>query len=304
MTNKISTTIRRDISQTLKKEKIYFGGELNDVSFLSRIYDLDKMESTDDRYDSALGDIRTHRISFSDWEDDWVFSDARLDLMGCTDKKFLHFLCETIHGTVRPDASERKKLLDLYNSKIIQVGYKIEEHESEFGHKYYQQTGIFEQTIPSLKDIPDIDSKLNSDSIRKYVTRMETNIETNPELSIGTAKELVEGVLKTFLKTQAIEYSKGVDLPSLAKLAFNKIQETSDEKNEPKVNELTRQILRTLSNLVQNLSELRNNYGSGHGYEPDKIQLGPIYASLASNTAATLAIYIFKSYEKYFANNN
>ena len=304
MTSKISRTIRVNIVQTLKREGVSFGGALADTDFLSRIYDLDRMESNDPRYESALGDIHTHRNSFADWVDDWVFYDRRFNLMGCTDEEFLRFLCETIHRVVRPDERERKNLLELYNKEITEAGYKIEEKESAFGNKYYHPTGIFEQTITILKDIPDIDSKLNSDNNRKYVTRMMTNIEKDPELVIGTAKDWIESIFKTFLKTKEIEYSEGENLPKLATLVFNEIRKISDEKNETKSNEITKQMLRVLSALVQNIAELRNNYGSGHRKESEKLQLGPIYASLVANAAATLAMYIFQTYEKYFKNNN
>ena len=76
------------------------------------------------------------------------------------------------------------------------------------------------------------------------------------------------------------------------------------KKMKTKSNEITKQMLRVLSALVQDISELRNNYGSGHGKESEKLQLGPIYASLAANAAATLATYMFQTYEKYFKNNN
>ena len=304
MTSKISQAIRVNIVQTLKREGVYFGGVLTDTDFLSRIYDLDRMESTDARYESALGDIRTHRNNFTDWEDDWVFYDDRFNLMGGTDEEFLRFLCETVHRVVRPDERERKNLLELYNKEITEAGYKIEEKESGFGNKYYHTTGIFEQTITTLKDIPDIDSKLNSDNNRKYVTRMMTNIEKDPEVVIGTAKDWIESIFKTFLKTKKIEYSEDGNLPKLANLVFKEIQKISDEKNETKSNEITKQMLRVLSTLVHDIAELRNNYGSGHGKESEKLQLGPIYASLAANAAATLAMYMFQTYEKYFKDNN
>ena len=304
MTSKISRAIRVSIVQTLKREGIFFGGVLTDTDFLSRIYDLDKMESKDPRYESALGDIHTHRYAFPDWGDDWVFNDDRFNLMECTDEEFFRFLCETIHTIVRPDEQERKNLLELYNKEITKAGYEIEEKESAFGNKYYHPAGIFEQTIPTLKDIQDIGSELNSDNNRKYVTRMMTNIEKDPELVIGTAKDWIESIFKTFLKTKKIEYSEDGNLPKLATLVFNEIREISDEKNEAKSNEITRQMLRVLSTLVQNIAELRNNYGSGHGKESEKLQLGPIYASLAANAAATLVMYTIQTHEKYFKNNN
>lgn len=262
------------------------------------------MDSNDPRFQSALVDIRTHRDVFIDWGDNWVFRDKRFNLMGCSDEEFLRFLCETIHPIARPEESERKNLLEFYNREISEAGYKIEEKESVFGNKYYYPVGIYEHTISALKDIPDSSSELNSDNIKNYVTRMTTNVEKDPELVIGTAKEFVENIFKIFLKRQKIEYLENEKLPKLANLVFNKIKKASDEKDEADANKITKQTLRALSTLVQNISEFRNKYGSGHAKDPDRAQLGTIYASLTANAAATLAIYMLQTYERYFKNDN
>ena len=60
--------------------KIPFYGRIDEISFLSRIYDLEKMPSKDSRYRNALGDISCH-LRFGDYDDDcWFFSDDRFNL--------------------------------------------------------------------------------------------------------------------------------------------------------------------------------------------------------------------------------
>jgi len=66
----ISYEARVNIIQTLKRENIRWYGSLDDVEFLSRIYDLDNMPSTDGRFKTARGDIRQHTINNpDDWSD-------------------------------------------------------------------------------------------------------------------------------------------------------------------------------------------------------------------------------------------
>ena len=66
--NKISQITRRNIFDILKIEDIWWAGKLDETEFLSRIYDLESMPSTDPRYENAVGDIWQHRINNYDWE--------------------------------------------------------------------------------------------------------------------------------------------------------------------------------------------------------------------------------------------
>src|SRR5262245_3754116 len=98
----ISEVTRRNIFDVLSVQQINWSGRLNEPDFLARIFDLEKMESTDGRFKNAAGDIWQHRINNpNDWEDDWVFTDKRFNLLKCDDEKFLSFLCEMIHPIVR-----------------------------------------------------------------------------------------------------------------------------------------------------------------------------------------------------------
>lgn len=62
-------------------------GRLNEIDFLSRIYDLDKMPSTDSRFLNARRDIWQHTINNEDWDEYWYFSDDRFHLSNGNDDK-------------------------------------------------------------------------------------------------------------------------------------------------------------------------------------------------------------------------
>ena len=49
--------VRQNIVDGLRLEGVQWQGSLNDVEFLSRLYDLDQLHSTDRRYTDAAGDI-------------------------------------------------------------------------------------------------------------------------------------------------------------------------------------------------------------------------------------------------------
>tara|TARA_Y100001968_G_C18841508_1_gene473764 strand:+ start:192 stop:536 length:345 start_codon:yes stop_codon:yes gene_type:complete len=106
LANKISEITRRDIFDFIQVENFWWAGRLEEIDFLSRIYNLQEMESYDSRFENAAGDIWQHRINNYDWEDNWIFYDDRFNLMKCDDSRFLNFLCEMIHPIVRADKSE------------------------------------------------------------------------------------------------------------------------------------------------------------------------------------------------------
>jgi hypothetical protein len=78
MSNKISQITRRNIFDFIKVEGFWWAGRLEEADFLSRIFDLEAIESSDSRYPNAAGDIWQHRVNNpDDWEDNWIFQDER-----------------------------------------------------------------------------------------------------------------------------------------------------------------------------------------------------------------------------------
>jgi AbiJ N-terminal domain 3 len=73
---RITEVTRRRLIQGLIDRRTDWSGQLDEVDFLGRPYDLDTLPSTDSRFRSARGDVRQHRVvNALDWDDDWIFSD-------------------------------------------------------------------------------------------------------------------------------------------------------------------------------------------------------------------------------------
>jgi len=138
----LSEMSRRSIIDHLTICKIGWAGRLNEDEFLSRLYDMTVIPSTDHRISTVAGDIRQHRVSFMDWEDDWVFFDSRFNLLHASDGEFLRFLCETIHPAVRPEDSEARELASAYNAILRNDGWCITEKTQMGGHIVYQATRL------------------------------------------------------------------------------------------------------------------------------------------------------------------
>jgi len=59
-----------------------------------------------------------------------------------------------------------------------------------------------------------------------------------------------------------------------------------------------------LATLVQSIGELRNKHGTGHGGGKDKITLDHKYASLAVNSASTIALFFLQLYREKMNTKN
>lgn len=107
--NKLSEVTRRAIIDHLNITNISWAGRYEDGEFLSRLYDLSKLPSTDHRHKDAAGDIWQHTVNNpGDWSRDWVFYDGRFNLLHASDSEFLRFLCETVHPIVRQSRRNRE----------------------------------------------------------------------------------------------------------------------------------------------------------------------------------------------------
>ncbi len=297
----ISRQARLNIFQTIKKENLSWSGGLTGLDFLSRIYDLEAMPSHDHRYQNAKSDIFTHTINWpGDLDYYWVFEDDRFNLMECSDEQLLRFLCEMMHPVVRPNEKDRKNLLDLFNRELNQEGYEIIETKSSFGNIHYEAKGLLTELIDSLNQLRDDKEYLNSENVQRQIVRMMTSIESDPELSIGTAKEFLETSLKTILAKLRIEYQANSDLTKLAKQVFDEIRKDELTGNDVKLQVIRKKLEGSLMNLVQGVAELRNSYGTGHGKESGKSIIDSKYAALAVNSSVTLVFFLRQFYYQKF----
>lgn len=298
MPNKISNITRKNIFDFIQIENIWWSGRLSEIDFLSRIFDLDSMESYDSRFPNAAGDIWQHRVNNYDWEDNWIYSDQRFNLLNCADSTFLNFLCEMIHPLVRVDSSEITRLLQLFNESLKEDNFEIVEKAKISGKPIFigRLKIAGQETIK--RQAVEIKQILNADYVTQQINLMESSIENSPHISIGLAKELIETCCKSIFDERKEQYDKNWDLSKLMKETTKLLKLTPDDiPNEAKASSSIKQILGSLSSVVQGIGEVRNEYGSGHGKDGKFKGLQPRHAKLAVGAASTLAIYLLESHE-------
>lgn len=295
---RITQVTRRDIVDSIIVEQINWSGRLEEPEFLARIFDLNSLPSTDGRFKNASGDIWQHRINNDDWEDNWVFYDRRFNLMGSDDEIFLRFLCEMIHPVVRPDVTEVERLLQLYNSFLRNDGFQIVEKTRISGKPVYigRHVGII--GAPGVVAAKKVLSGTDATYVTQQITRMEASVVNDPDLAIGTAKELVETCCKTILHERRIAIPKNTDLPQLVKLTSKELRLTPEDiPDEAKAAETIKRLLSNLASITQGIAELRNQYGTGHGKLSIVKGLTPRHAKLAVGAASTLAVFLSETHQ-------
>lgn len=263
------------------------------------MFDLSALPSTDYRFKDMAGDVWQHRERNFDWDNDWVFTDTRLNLLHCPDETFLTSLCEMIHPVVRKDRDEATKLQVLFSRHVAADGFEIasatfiSDRPIFAGRRH--QVRAHEQGTKAAKAVAD---ELSSDYLTRQITRMETAVEEDPELAIGTTKEFVESICKHILKDQGVELSGKEDIPQLMKLTREKLNLTSADSDMPEIRDTLRKTLNALATLTQGIAELRGRMGSGHGKDPSVSKPPSEVARLAVSSATALGVFLFDVHQK------
>jgi len=299
MHRKISEATRRDLIDSLLLEKISWAGRLQEPDFLARIFDLNVLPSKDYRFKNAYRDIWQHRVNNPhDWDDDWVFYDSRFDLLHADDDLFLNFLCETLHPVVRSDPEEVERLRQMYNLFLRKDGYELVERGRMAGRPVFAARQADDIDLASLKSLKETIPDAGMTYIARQITRMESSIEADPDLAIGTAKELVETVCRTILAQRGVDAPTNFDVAQLVKLTAKELKLTPSDIADPQAAaDSLRRLLGNLGTITQSLAEIRNKFGTGHGKAADSKGLEARHARLAVGAASTLALFLQETHE-------
>lgn len=139
-------------------------------------------------------------------------------------------------------------------------------------------------------------SGLNSTfDVTQEVARIERALHADPDQALGSAKELVEAVLKKILADHG-ETNLSDDMPQLVKRVQKKLD--LDPKGvaptEPGA-EAIKRMLGGIGQIVQSLTELRNLYGTGHG-KAAATGLENRHAQLAVTVAGAAATFLMDTH--------
>ena len=211
-----------------------------------------------------------------------------------------------------------QKILRAYESVLIELEERIKNppdwgSQDEYAIKQFalltnhlKRDGFFysDGKITAVAHNPTIDalaetaSGFDSKILRQQIDRIRSAIDEDPDLAIGTAKELVETTCKTILADYGVTADVGWDVTRLVKETRAVLKLVPEDiPDSAKGAEIIKRILSSLGQLSQGIAELRNLYGTGHGKDGQFKGLGPRHARLVVGCATTLAAFLFETHE-------
>lgn len=294
----ITEITRKKITDWMRVESFAWWGSLDDVDFLSRLFDLADIRSYDRRFPNASGDIWQHRVINDDWDDNWIFKDSRFGLERGPDETFLRFLAETVHPVVRSDEEEVRRAVETYNQHLRRDGWELRQVDNISGHPIFEGRRLCPGAEHAINDVERASEILSSHYVDRQIRRLRASVESDPELAIGTAKELVETICKAIIEQRAEhDQLNSDDLPSLARAALKSLRLTREDIPEPARGAKTiKRLLSNFGQVVQALAELRNHYGTGHGKRAGTRSIQPRHARLAVGAASAFATFVLETH--------
>lgn len=153
--------------------------------------------------------------------------------------------------------------------------------------------------LPSLVDIKRAAAVFDAKHMADQIRRMESAVESDPSLSIGTAKELIETCCKTILAERGVPVTGTPDIPTLTKQTLKELKLVPEGiPDAARGSDVIRRVLSNLGAIGNGLAELRGLYGTGHGRHGKALGLTPRHAKLAVGAATTLAAFLFETHKE------
>lgn len=160
MTAKLFSPVQQKMLFNQIKESNFYNSLINDgifFDFLSSIWDIDMLPSSDSRFNNLRGDIQQHMFNNDDWDYDYLFSEI-LQLFKEEDT-FNKFVVEVVNPIYHNQDSQlilvaiineyllpKKYILKPYEvSETGELSYKIEPHTSVI-----DDSSVVENNIPFL----------------------------------------------------------------------------------------------------------------------------------------------------------
>ena len=293
----IPPQIRQRIVDSVLGAKIPLFGTLDDPTFLSHLYDLSQIATSDGRFSNARGDIWQHTVNNSDWDPDWFMADQRFDLLHAPDELFLKLLTEMLHPRVRPNLEQTKELLDLFNEELRPYGYEISP-ERKLGSAWtYTFANTLKGGAVAISSATRIADVLSSEYLTKQAASLQDAVTSSPTEAIGKAKEFVESVCKEILKRRTgAAVSAETKFPKLVKETVHSLELVPPGPDFQSARLPIQSIATSLGMIAEAEATLRNSFGTGHGKDASFKELATRHAALAVHAAIALSEFLLMTY--------
>ncbi len=270
---------------------------MSHVKFLERLVDLDSLPSTWEHYDTMREQLEMNLDYFHNKSPQWMLDDSRLNLRRGDPDMFLRFLCLMAHPLAQSDAGRAKQLVEMFNEVLAFDDIEIVEDYRRFGGIVWKYQRRARVSPPALDAMAKLATNLNLNAVSEQLRRIDEALPGDPAQAIGQAKEMVESVCKEILDAREVAYGKSDDVADLvskvrSELSLLPHQHAADKKGADAI----KRTLGNLGQIVQSIAELRNDYGTGHGWANGRRGLQPRHARLVVGSAATLCAFLLDTH--------
>jgi hypothetical protein len=142
-------------------------------------------------------------------------------------------------------------------TKLVRLKMALEADGFHVGHTGDFAAAFSDLALSADTALPDFTG------IRAEISRLEKAVPDDPGAAIGRAKNLVEATAKAVLAYRGMTADNDDVLPALAAKAMEELG--VHPKQASAELEQVRRLLGRLQGMVQDLAELRNDVGDGHG---------------------------------------
>jgi hypothetical protein len=184
--------------------------------------------------------------------------------------RVFHIL-EKLVGEIGPD-----RLID-----YLDLPAWLVEHEPELGAELFL-TGSHD----ALDELEQAAIELSIPELSRQIRRIRRTANTDPEIAIGQAKEMLETVMKAILGHDGP--NSDIDIIKLVKMTREKLGLDGGGANTYR-----NRTLSNLTQLVEGINKLRNLHGIGHGRSRAG-ETDPAHAKLVVDSAAALCIFFLE----------
>ncbi|WP_343746423.1 AAA family ATPase [Chitinophaga sp.] len=123
----LSKQLKTSLFRKLDSIQGAYGNDIDErglLRFISDIWDVKSMPSTDHRKKTLYDDIIQHTVANNDWEDDYLFIDI-LNLVDGSEEKFLLYLETIVHPNYKNNLEQIQKFVFIINAHIEREGLKL-----------------------------------------------------------------------------------------------------------------------------------------------------------------------------------
>jgi len=201
---------------------------------------------------------------------------------------------------VRPSEEDRQHLARLLNEILRPEGWELVLGRKRVaGARVYVASPIADDRRGLAEAAEEVAFQLDSEYVSRQIRRMETAIDSDPDLAIGTAKEFIETIAKSILDERTISYEDDASVTGLVRAVAEELDLVPDRvSDEQRAARSIKRVLGALAATVQGLAEIRNTLGTGHGKKAKTSPLSPRHAQLAVGAAITLGSFLFQTHEE------